>query len=173
MREFLPTIIGVMFKAVLDLLSGGEDAGGLGKGVLIFALILTLFGVLNTLKNRQTEKWKGLAIHAAIWVFGYFGFKLLAILVIIVVLAAVFTRGEIFAGLANMIGSASSGSTETFRYASFYYERSDEFKEWSLYNDCGNYAVLRNTENGNMVTVYPHNNDGLVSDDTGKLYYPK
>ena len=162
MREFLPTIIGVMFKAVLDLLSGGEDAGGLGKGVLIFALILTLFGVLNTLKNRQTEKWKGLAIHAAIWVFGYFGFKLLAILVIIVVLAAVFTRGEIFAGLANMIGSASSGSTETFRYASFYYERSDEFKEWSLYNDCGNYAVLRNTENGKYRSAYSYGRSGIA-----------
>lgn len=178
MREFLPTIIGVIFKAVLDLLAGGEDAGVLGKGVLIFALVLTLFGVLNTLKYRQTEKWKGLAIHAAIWAFGYWGFKLLALLVIIVVIAAVVTKGEIFARLANMAGNVSSGSMEqeSEPLAAIYYKGNDEFDEWSC-TDCGSYIVLRGTgagtSSGETIYAHRHGSGNILCDDSGNLYYPK
>lgn len=178
MREFLPTIIGVIFKAVLDLLAGGEDTGVLGKGVLIFAIIMTLLGIKNTLRTRKDEKWKGLAIHAAIWAIGYFGFKLLALLVIIVVIAAVVTKGEIFAGLVNIIDSASSSSTEQEieQLASVYYKGNDEFDEWSC-SDCGSYIVLTGigagSSRGETIYVHRHGSGNVLCDDSGNLYYPK
>lgn len=181
MREFLPTIIGVVFKAVLDLLmwmDGSKDAGVLGKGVFIFAIIMTLLGIKNTLTTRKEEKWKGLAIHSAIWGFGYFSFKLLALLVIIVVIAAFVTKGEIFTGLANMAGAASSGGIEqeSESLAAFYYKGNDEFDEWSC-TDCGSYIVLRGTgagtSGGETIYAYRHGSGNVLCDDSGNLYYPK
>lgn len=157
-------IFGIVSLFMGDKLSGDMSPTDIFVAAVLPGVVIVLIAVAIILTTRKKcpEDKKGLVG--------------LTLSMMLVGFAAAFVLSwKIFKFMLSLVGIhfGSSSGADTFKYASFYYEHPDEFKEWSLYNSCGNYAVLRNTESGNTITVYPHNDDGLVRDDSGNLYYPK
>ena len=77
MGGFIATLIGVICKACVDTLAGGDTGGNAQFVTILFtgiAVILTIIGVLTTVIPAQPGKKKliVLGIHGAIWVVGYF-----------------------------------------------------------------------------------------------------
>lgn len=106
MGGFIFTLIGVICKACVDFLTKGDGGGNAGFVSTLFtgvAIILTIIGVLVTLKQAEDQKGKltALGIHAAIWIVGYF---LLGIIIPLVIGAVVLCVVLTFLGF-NPLGS--------------------------------------------------------------------
>ncbi len=106
MGGFICTLIGVICKACVDFLTksfGGGNAEFTSTLFTGIAIVLTVIGVLVTLKRAEDQKGKltALGIHAAIWIVGYF---LLGILIPLVIGAVVLCVVLTFLGL-NPLGT--------------------------------------------------------------------
>ena len=115
MGGFFSTLIGVICKACVDTLAGGDTGGNAQFVTILFtgiAVILTIIGVLTTVIPAQPGKKKliVLGIHGAIWVVGYF---LLGILIPIVIGGVVLVIVLTFLGfnpLGAIMGAVSGSS---------------------------------------------------------------
>ncbi len=179
--KYLWTIAGVICMDCVKLFgSSGSNAEMTNTIFTAAAVILTLIGVLVTIKDVEGSKGKlkVLAIHLAIWVVGYF---LLQFLIIIVVAAVAITVIAGFMGV-NVLGilssllsgaaqqTGASGASENAAFASGYYRDADN-ESCTVWTAASNYAVLKDSQ-GNEIEVRPHGDSGLVIDDNGNLYRP-
>ena len=124
MGGFIATLIGVICKACVDALAGGDTGGNAGFVTAMFtgiAVILTVIGVLVTVIPAQPGKKKliVLGIHGAIWLVGYFLLSIIIPIIIAAVLIVVvltFLGFHPLSGILNMLYGSGAAQEDVYEY---------------------------------------------------------
>ncbi len=122
MGGFICTLIGVICKACVDALAGGETGGNAGFTNSLFtglAVVLTVIGVLLTVIPAKPAKNKliVLGIHAAIWVVGYFLLQFIIPIILVAVLLCVvltFLGFHPLSAIFRLISGSAPAQEENF-----------------------------------------------------------
>lgn len=179
--KYLWTIAGVICMSCVKLFgSSGSNAEMTNTIFTVAAVILTLIGILVTVRDAEGSKGKlkVLAIHLAIWVVGYFLFQLLIIIIvaaIAIVVIASFMGVDVLGMLSGILSGVSQqtdskGTSGNADFSSGYYRDTDN-ESCTLWTTNQNYAVLKDSY-GNEIEVRKHGDGNLVIDNNGNLYRP-
>ena len=155
-------------------------AGALGGIAGIVVSILALFGAYEMDDNPLTMIVTGLlALLIAVAMYMWARKKcplgmrktLLRDMILVGLFAAVLCVFLIVIWLFKLIFHTNSSSAPTEHFASSYRRYGDD-NYCYLWSVNGTHALLKD-EGGNLIEVWAHGNDGLVTDGAGTLYRPE